>query len=102
MSNRRSHSGRMQGTDPAKPLGNLEAELFIETFDDVVLDILAAMAGKTVNTVTITNSFQRVHHKNDRFLLYVDNSSMAPLRLRARRCLIRTSADGFSGGAAHI
>ena len=77
MADRRSHARGVQRTDAAKALGDIHENILVEILDHIELDIVAAMAGKAINPVTVADRFQGIHHQHDRFLFHIDD---APLR----------------------
>ena len=76
VADRRAHAGGVKRADAADALGDVESKLFVEVFDHVVLDIVAAVSGEAVDAIAIADGFQGIDHQHHRFFFDVDNAPL--------------------------
>ncbi len=82
-------------------------KFFGDVLDDEKLHAVAAVAGKSVNAVTVADRCQGVHHQHDGLFFDVDNTPRLPLarcltQIRRRRSAGYRGSNGLARRTAHI
>ena len=64
-----SHARCMQRCNLIDPPLDLVAELFVDVFDDIELDVLPSVAGEPINPIGVADGLQRIDQEGRAFFL---------------------------------